>query len=90
MSGDEATVRSAGQQDPSHASGLSRRTLLAGLPLLLAACQTKSGAIKNAGLEVTTEGTPNYALAYAARRDGGFNIPAIPWKGPFSVQILFR
>ena len=80
MSGDEATIRAAGQQGAGNSSGMSRRALLAGLPLLLAACQTKSGAIKNAGLEVTTEGAPNYALAYAARRDGGFNIPAIPWK----------
>ncbi len=59
---------------------LSRRTLLLGLPLLAAACQTKGRAIQSAGLSATPDGQPDYALAYAARRDGGFNLPAIPWK----------
>lgn len=59
---------------------LSRRALIAGLPLLLAACQTKSRSIEAAGLTPRADGTPDYALAYAARTDGGFRIPAIPWQ----------
>ena len=80
MSGDGAMTPGFGLGEAGQAKGLSRRALLIGLPLLLAACQSKGGAIRNAGLEITTEGKPDYALAYAARRDGGFNIPAIPWK----------
>lgn len=64
----------------SRADVLSRRTLLLGLPLLAAACQTKGRAIQSAGLSATPDGQPDYALAYAARRDGGFNLPAIPWR----------
>lgn len=63
------------------AGQISRRALLlTSLPLLLAACQTKSGAIRNAGLVETDDGKPNYALAYGPMRDGGFNLPAIPWQ----------
>jgi lipoprotein-anchoring transpeptidase ErfK/SrfK len=59
---------------------MSRRALLIGLPLLAAACQSRTGAIRNAGLDLTAEGKPDYALAYGPTRDGGFNLPAIPWK----------
>jgi len=59
---------------------MSRRGLVFGLPLLIAACQTKTQAIHNAGLTITDEGKPNYAVAYGPVRDGGFNLPAIPWQ----------
>lgn len=61
--------------DNERAGLLSRRGLVLGLPLLIAACQTKSQAIRNAGLSVTDDGRPDYAVAYGPVRDGGFNLP---------------
>ncbi|SHM97838.1 Lipoprotein-anchoring transpeptidase ErfK/SrfK [Roseibium suaedae] len=59
---------------------LSRRSFVAGLPLLLAACQTKTASPIQAGLSLLTDGTPDYATAYAATEDTGFKIPAIQYQ----------
>ncbi|MBA4610170.1 L,D-transpeptidase [Stappia taiwanensis] len=66
---------------------LSRRSLLLGLPLLLAACQGASSRVRVAGLGSYASATPNYASAYAPVRDGGFNLPAIPYQ-EFDPQYL--
>ncbi|WP_349360426.1 L,D-transpeptidase [Stappia sp.] len=75
---DPSAFRRAAAQLPARA-GLTRRALVLGAPLLLAACQSNRQAIESAGLTPADDGTPNYALAYAARRDGGFRLPAIPY-----------
>ncbi|GGB38664.1 hypothetical protein GCM10011316_08360 [Roseibium aquae] len=59
----------------------SRRLFVFGMAAFLAACQSRSQkqAALDAGLTLDPDGTPDYALAYAARRDGGFNLPAIDY-----------
>ncbi len=59
---------------------LSRRTVVAGLPLLLAACQSQQNSVVEAGLTPLSDGTPDYATAYAPTRDGGFSLPAIKYQ----------
>lgn len=65
---------------------LSRRSLLVGLPLLVAACQT-TGVSTNTGASLTGASHPplpgddfDYAAAYAARTDYDFKVPAVPYK----------
>ncbi|GAA0778591.1 L,D-transpeptidase [Roseibium denhamense] len=59
---------------------LSRRWLIAASPFLLAACQSKTQqSVVEAGLVPLADGTPDYALAYAPVRDGGFSLPAIDY-----------
>lgn len=62
------------------ASTMSRRTFVAAIPLLLAACQSQQSSTVQAGLTPLADGTPDYATAYAARTDGGFSIPAIQYQ----------
>jgi len=71
------SARADAISEPS-SDGMSRRALVIGLPLLLAACQSspKENA-RNAGLSLTSDGLPDYASAYAPIRDGGFSLPAI-------------
>ncbi|TYC49405.1 L,D-transpeptidase [Rhodobacterales bacterium] len=59
---------------------LSRRTLIAGIPLLLAACQSRQSSVVEAGLTPLSDGTPDYATAYAPVRDGGFSLPGINYQ----------
>ncbi|MEP3046535.1 MAG: L,D-transpeptidase [Roseibium sp.] len=59
---------------------LSRRSFVAGLPLLLAACQSQKGASIQAGISPLPDGTPDYASAYAPVRDGGFSLPGIQYQ----------
>lgn len=59
---------------------LSRRSFVVGIPLLLAACQSKESAIIQAGLNPLSDGTPDYTSAYAPVRDGGFSLPAINYQ----------
>ncbi|WP_395174142.1 L,D-transpeptidase [Roseibium alexandrii] len=57
----------------------TRRSFVIGLPLALAACQSKKSATVEAGLTPFSDGTPNYSLAYAGVRDGGFDLPPIDY-----------
>jgi len=66
---------------------MSRRAFVAGIPLFLAACQSKQGSITQAGLTSLADGTPDYASAYAATTDGGFSLPAIKYQN-FSPEYL--
>ncbi|MEP1931448.1 MAG: L,D-transpeptidase [Hoeflea sp.] len=66
---------------------LSRRSFVAGLPLLLAACQSQKGAAVQAGLNPLADGTPDYASAYAPVRDGGFSLPGIQYQN-FDTRYL--
>ncbi|MBO6756712.1 MAG: L,D-transpeptidase [Roseibium sp.] len=59
---------------------LSRRGFVVGLPFVLAACQSQRQAAVQAGLTRRADGTPDYALAYAPIRDGGFSLPAIQYQ----------
>lgn len=66
---------------------LSRRALLVGAPLLLAACQSSGVGTTGAALTGAAPNTPplpgedfDYASAYAALTDYDFKIPAIPYK----------
>jgi len=59
---------------------LSRRAFVAGIPLLLAACQSEQKSTIQAGLTPLAGGTPDYATAYAATNDGGFSLPAIQYQ----------
>ncbi|MTI43226.1 lipoprotein-anchoring transpeptidase ErfK/SrfK [Roseibium hamelinense] len=65
----------------------SRRAVVIGLPLALAACQSKQSSVVQAGLTPRSDGTPNYASAYAPVRDGGFNLPGIDYQN-FDPQYL--
>jgi lipoprotein-anchoring transpeptidase ErfK/SrfK len=58
---------------------MSRRFFVAGIPLLLAACQSQQSSTIQAGLSPLADGTPDYATAYAATTDGGFRLPAIQY-----------
>ncbi|TYC78061.1 L,D-transpeptidase [Stappia sp. BW2] len=74
------------------ASKMSRRTFVAAIPLLLAACQSQQSSTVQAGLNPLADGTPDYATAYAARTDGGFAIPAIQYQKfdpKFLRQVVF-
>ncbi|WP_029062021.1 L,D-transpeptidase [Labrenzia sp. DG1229] len=62
------------------ASNLSRRHLVFAVPFLLAACQGKQKSTVQAGLTPLSDGTPNYASAYAPVRDGGFSLPGIDYQ----------
>lgn len=66
---------------------LNRRAFVIGLPLALAACQTKESGVVQAGLTPLADGTPDYASAYAATSDGGFRLPAIQYK-KFNPEFL--
>jgi lipoprotein-anchoring transpeptidase ErfK/SrfK len=66
---------------------LSRRSLIAGIPLLLAACQSQKTSTLQAGLNPLSDGTPDYALAYAPTVDGGFSLPGIAYQS-FDPQYL--
>ncbi len=69
------------------AGSVSRRSLIIGLPLVLAACQSKSRKLEQAGLTAAADGAPDYALAYGPIKDGGFSLPAIPYQ-KFDPQFL--
>ncbi|MBG6176450.1 lipoprotein-anchoring transpeptidase ErfK/SrfK [Labrenzia sp. EL_208] len=62
------------------ASKLSRRHLVFAVPFLLAACQGKQKSTVQAGLTPLSDGTPNYASAYAPVRDGGFSLQGIDYQ----------
>jgi len=62
------------------AQPISRRNFIIGLPLVLAACQSRKNAAIEAGLTPLPDGTPDYASAYAPVRDGGFSLPAINYQ----------
>ncbi|PVB59569.1 L,D-transpeptidase [Labrenzia sp. 011] len=62
------------------ASYVSRRSFIAGIPLLLAACQSRKSAPLSAGLSTLADGTPDYATAYAPVTDGGFSLPGIQYQ----------
>jgi lipoprotein-anchoring transpeptidase ErfK/SrfK len=66
---------------------LSRRSFVVGVPLLLAACQSRKSSPIQAGLSVLADGTPDYATAYAPVKDGGFSLPAIQYQ-KFDPQFL--
>ena len=73
----------ARNQDCARAAGrgaITRRAFVVGGPLVLIACQSQRQKTEGAGLVPTNDGTPNYALAYSGRRDGGFRIPAVPYR----------
>ena len=66
---------------------LSRRALIVGAPLLLAACQSSGVGTTGAALTGAAPNTPplpgedfDYASAYAALTDYDFKVPAIPYK----------
>lgn len=59
---------------------LSRRSFVVGIPLLVAACQSKESGVVQAGLTPLADGTPDYATAYAPVRDGGFSLPGIQYQ----------
>jgi len=74
------------------ALNLSRRSFVAGIPLLLAACQSKKSATVSAGLTALSDGTPDYATAYAPTTDGGFSLPGIQYQNfdpKFLRQVVF-
>ncbi|WP_417677489.1 L,D-transpeptidase [Roseibium sp.] len=66
---------------------VSRRNFVVGLSCFLAACQSKESGIRQAGLDLRADGTPDYAAAYAPIRDGGFSLPAIQYQN-FDPQYL--
>jgi lipoprotein-anchoring transpeptidase ErfK/SrfK len=68
------------EKDATMALKLSRRSFVAGIPLLLVACQSKQKAAVQAGLNPLSDGTPDYASAYAPIRDGGFSLPGIQYQ----------
>ncbi|MEP3300884.1 MAG: L,D-transpeptidase [Roseibium sp.] len=65
------------------ASKMSRRSFVIGLPLILAACQSKSSGTAPLSSHFgfgSTAPLPDYATAYAPFRDGGFSLPGIAYQ----------